>query len=68
MGWIGNALLIYGTWRLAYKERSALLFGIAGSIAWAIQAVITDQWDLLFIEITLGVLQANVWLKWGKST
>ena len=68
IGWFGNILLIICTWRLAYKNRWALLFGAAGGAAWSIKATLTYQWDLLFIEVVLSSLQLIAYIKWGKKT
>lgn len=67
LGWVANAILILGAWRIAHKERWALLCGVVGSGLWAVKAVLTSQWDLLSIEIILGSLQLHAWHKWGKS-
>ena len=68
IGWIGNGLLVMCSWRLAYKERGALLYGVAGSAVWAVKALFTYQMDLLFIEVVLGGLQLFAYIKWGKKT
>lgn len=67
MGWAANILLIVCAWRIAYKERWALLCGASGGFLWAIKAIATSQWDLLFIEIVLSTLQLWAWKKWKKS-
>lgn len=67
LGWVANLLLIICSWRLAHKDRWALLFGAAGGFLWAIKAIATHQLDLLSIEIILASLQLHAWYKWGKS-
>ncbi len=68
MGWVANILLIICAWRLAQKDRWALLFGAAGGCLWGIKAICTQQWDLLVIEVILSALQIRAWYKWGKFT
>jgi len=67
IGWVANFLLILCSWRIAYKERWALLAGATGGFLWAFKAICTCQWDLLFIEIVLSSLQIWAYVKWGKS-
>lgn len=67
MGWIANALLVYGAWRIAYKQRHGLLCGAIGGFVWAWISIVTEQWDLLFIEIVLSSIQLFSWWKWGQT-
>ena len=67
IGWIGNALILIGAWRLAQRRRSALLFGISGDVFWVIEAFNKGMWDLLFIEAILFCFGVRNYIKWGRS-
>ena len=68
IGWVANALIVISAWRIAYKERWALLIGVTGGLLWSVKAAATGQWDLLSIELILCALQLFAWNKWGKSS
>lgn len=67
IGWIANLLIILSWWRLAYKERYALLFGIIGSILWGVKAFLIQEMDLVILEIVLAALGIHAWRKWGQD-
>jgi hypothetical protein len=68
IGWVANVLLIICAWGVGHRYRWALLCGALGGYLWAIKAILTFQWDLLFIEIVLSSLQVWAWVKWGRHT
>jgi hypothetical protein len=68
IGWVANILLIACAWGLGHRYRWALLCGSMGGFLWAIKAIMTFQWDLLFIEVVLSSLQLWAWVKWGRNS
>lgn len=64
MGWLANLLLIYSWWKVGDRKPHAILVGVGGSVLWAIQAYTLSLWDLVTIEIVLGIIQLRSWLKW----
>jgi len=68
IGWIGNLFIIIGMVFVAYKRRSGFLLGIIGNSLWCLQAVLTGQWDLLFIEIIVVFVSVFSFWKWGHGT
>lgn len=64
IGWIANLLLVYSWWRIGYKELHAILVGVVGSLLWAVKAWYFEMYDLLTIEIVLGLIQLGSWWRW----
>lgn len=66
MGWVANLLVIICVWRVAHRERWAFLCGVIGSCIWAFKAGAACQWDLLALNVVLGVLQLKGWCMWRE--
>jgi len=65
-GWLGNALIIAGHWRLGARSRVGFLLGIAGGCCWIVEGVRIVKPDLIFIECVLASIALRNFLKWGK--
>lgn len=67
LGWIGNALIMVGLWRMGDKSRSAFLFSIAGETAWCANAYLRRDWALTTICLVFNIMALRNYIKWGKS-
>lgn len=67
MGWLGNALLLCGSWNLAHKRRWAFLCTIAGCACWLYEALDMGRADWVFIESVMLCLALRNFIKWGKN-
>lgn len=66
-GWIGNALLIAGSWNLARKRRHAFLLTIGGCACWFYEATKMGRWDWLFIEAVMLLIAVRNYWYWGRT-
>ncbi|REJ65595.1 MAG: hypothetical protein DWQ31_16785 [Planctomycetota bacterium] len=67
MGWAGTAMLLVGAWRLASKDRNALLWTMAGAVCWTIKGISTAQLDLIVVNLAFVILTFRTWLKWNSD-
>lgn len=67
IGWAANLLIVLSWWRMAYRERYALLLGMFGSLLWGLKGLLIWEWDLITIEVILALLGLNAWRKWGRD-
>lgn len=67
MGWIGNALIIFGAWHIGHKRRWAFLCTMAGGLCWVSEGVWLMRADLIFIEIVMSLIAFRNFLKWRKN-
>lgn len=67
MGWIANALIVIGLWKIGDRWRHAFLFSIAGEILWSVKSLLSGQYDLAFICIVFCALAFRNWIRWGRE-
>lgn len=68
-GWIGNALLITGAWRIGKKHRHAFAFTLCGGLCWLYEATKMGRADWVFIEVVMFAVACRnywYWLRDGK--
>lgn len=65
-GWLGNALLVTGAWRLAHKHRHAFLFTVGGGICWLHEAYEMHRWDWMTIEVVMICVTLRNYYHWGQ--
>ena len=67
MGWLGNALIIYGAWQIGHKRRFGFLLAIAGSVCWVSVGFNLGMLDLMFIELVMACIAMRNFFKWSKT-
>lgn len=67
MGWLGNILCLLGVWQIGRKKRIGFLLSFASCIAWSFEGYRLGSFDLIFIEVSLGILSAYNWRKWKND-
>ena len=66
-GWIGNAFIVIGLWKIADKWRSAFLFSIIGESCWMVNAFMKQDWALFSICAVFNVMALRSYVKWGRD-
>lgn len=66
IGWIGNIFILIGLVLVSYRRRSGFVHGCVGNSLWIVKASLTDQYDLLTIEIIIVIIQIFAWYNWGR--
>ena len=66
-GWVGNALIIVGLYKIADKWRQAFLFSIAGEACWMVNAYQRSDWALFSICAIFNVMAFRSYIKWGRE-
>lgn len=67
IGWLANALILFGMFRLGDKWRHAFLFSIAGEAMWSYVAYTRSEYDLMVICVVFCGMAFRNWLKWGSQ-
>jgi hypothetical protein len=68
LGWIGDAILFVGTWRLGSKKRDGFLWIVAGDVIWSFESVNLGSGACLASCIVFGFMAARNYWKWGRDT
>ena len=64
MGWLGNVLCLLGVWQIGRKKRVGFLLSLASCFAWTVEAYRLGMFNLIFLEVALGILLLNNWRLW----
>jgi len=67
LGWIGNALIIFGAWQIGYKRRWAFLVTLVGGFFWVAEGIRLVKPDLIFIEVVMGFVAIRNFLRWRNK-
>ncbi len=67
MGWLGNFLVILGTWQVGNKRRWGFLALLASCFCWGAVGYQKGMLDLVFIEAVLGIVSVRNYLRWKKK-
>ena len=66
MGWIGNALIVFGAWQIGHKRRWGFLLTIVGGLCWVLVGIQLSRPDMVAIELIMGLVAFRNFLKWRK--
>jgi len=67
LGWIGNTLIIGGTWLLGYKYRAGFVATIAGGLLWAFEGCRIGRADLVCVNMVLALVAVRNFFKWRET-
>ena len=67
LGWIGNALIIFGAWQIGCRHRWAFLMTLIGGFFWVAEGIRLVKPDLIFIEVVMGFVAIRNFLRWGNK-
>ena len=67
MGWIGSALIVFGSWQIGHKRRWGFLLAILGSACWATVGISLCRPDMIAIELLMSFVALRNFLKWGRN-
>lgn len=66
LGWIGNALIIFGAWQIGYRRRWGFLVAMFGGLSWMAEGIRIGKTDLIFIEVVMCLVALRNFIKWKK--
>ena len=67
LGWIGNIFIVLGLWGIGDKNRSALLFTMAGEGAYIVHTYRVHDWPIFIAAWIFLLMAARAYVKWGQA-
>lgn len=67
MGWAGTFFTLSGMLFVAWHKRFGFVLGIIGGVLWCTQARLTNQYDLITVEVMVVLTNAFSWWNWGRA-
>lgn len=67
MGWVANALFLFGSYRIALKDRRGFLWCMVGNVAYLTLGILTGLASVIILNLGMFSLNVFSYYKWGTK-
>lgn len=67
MGWIANAIVLWGMFLIGNKSRLGFLVTVVGELMWSAVGVVRGELDLMIICLLFAGMAVRNYVKWADT-